>query len=100
VDKGQASDRGARPGIDPAEDAAPAGQLACDGEIFELRPDEFGGTHYTWLTGQNPGYGFSVSPTADDTEEQLAPAHPPAARCQPPKTRPDQRLNSATGRVS
>ena len=60
-------DRAARPGIAP-EDAAPATQLVCDGETFELRPDEFGGTHYTWLTGPNRGYGFSASPTADDVE--------------------------------
>ncbi len=36
------------------------------------RDDAFGGTHYTWLNGPNPGYGFSVSPTADDNEEHQA----------------------------
>jgi hypothetical protein len=69
MDKGEGSDRAALPGVAPAEGAAPAAQLECDGEIFELRPDRFGGTHYTWLNGPNPGYGFSVSPTADDVEE-------------------------------
>jgi hypothetical protein len=58
------------PGIAPQEDGAPAAQLECDDEIFELRPDEFGGTHYSWLSGPNPGYGFSMSPTGDDDVEQ------------------------------
>jgi hypothetical protein len=69
VDKGEGSDRAALPGIAHAEYTAPAAQLECNGEIFELRPDKFGGTHYTWLGGPNPGYGFSVSPAADDIEE-------------------------------
>ena len=69
MDNGEGSDRTAFPGIAPAEDVVPAAQLACDAEIFELRPDRFGGTHYTWLNGPNPGYGFSVSPTADAIEE-------------------------------
>ena len=37
--------------------------LEVDEEMFALRPGEFGGTDYTWLSGPNPGYGFSVSPT-------------------------------------
>lgn len=69
MDTTEGSDRAALPGIARADDDAPAARLACDGEIFELRPDKFGGTHYTWLSGPNPGYGFSVSPTADDVEE-------------------------------
>lgn len=28
-----------------------------------LRPDQYGGTDYTWLSGPGPGYGFSLSPT-------------------------------------
>lgn len=65
----------ALPGTAPAEsagseeDAAAAVQLSCDGETFELRPDRFDGTHYAWLSGPNPGYGFSVSPTIDDIEQ-------------------------------
>ena len=35
------------------------------GELFALRPDDHGGTGYTWLTGPNLGYGFGVSPTPD-----------------------------------
>jgi hypothetical protein len=69
MDKGEGDDPAALPGIARAEDAEPTGRLECDGAIFELRPDKFGGTHYTWLTGLNPGYGFSVSPTADDIEQ-------------------------------
>lgn len=37
--------------------------LEVDGEVFELRPDRYGGTDYSWLNGPNPGYGFSLSPT-------------------------------------
>lgn len=37
--------------------------LKVDGELFALRPSEHGGTDYTWLSGPNTGYGFSVSPT-------------------------------------
>jgi hypothetical protein len=53
----------ALPGIAPEEDLAPATQLVCDGETFALRPDQHGGTHYSWLSGPNPGYGFGASPT-------------------------------------
>lgn len=69
MDKQEGGDWNALPGIAPQEDTAPATQLECDGEIIELRRDEFGGTHYSWLSGPNPGYGFSVSPTADDVEQ-------------------------------
>ena len=41
----------------------PSLTLEVDEEMFALRPGEFGGTDYTWLSGPNPGYGFSVSPT-------------------------------------
>jgi hypothetical protein len=41
--------------------------LEVDGETFQLRPDDFGGTHYTWLSGPNAGYGFSLSPTRDES---------------------------------
>jgi hypothetical protein len=62
MDKREGGDCAALPGIAPEEDAAPATQLDCAGEIFELRPDEFGGTHYTWISGPNPGYGFQREP--------------------------------------
>ena len=39
--------------------------LEVDGEAFELRADEHGGTDYLWLTGPNPGYGFGSTPTLD-----------------------------------
>ena len=58
----------ALPGVTP-EDSAPAMRLSCDGEYFELRPDSSGGTHYTWLSGPNAGYGFTVSPTIDDLDQ-------------------------------
>lgn len=37
--------------------------LDVDGERFALRPGDADGTDYTWLSGPNPGYGFSLSPT-------------------------------------
>lgn len=70
MDKREGGDWAALPGIAPEEAAAPAAELECDGEIFELRPDGFGGTHYTWLSGPNTGYGFSTSPTVHDDIEQ------------------------------
>lgn len=59
-------DREAVPGIAPdTEEAADVTPLTIDvdGESFALRPNEFGGTDYTWLSGPNSGYGFGVSPT-------------------------------------
>ena len=50
------------PAGDP-RDAVEAVILDVDGEVFELRPDEYGGTRYSWLTGPNGGYGFATSPT-------------------------------------
>lgn len=71
MDKRKRGDSAALPSVAPEEDAAPSTQLECDGEIFALRPDELGGTHYTWLSGPNPGFGFSMSPTASDIEQHL-----------------------------
>jgi hypothetical protein len=53
---------GLRPEPEGAADAT-SRTLEVDGELFALRPNEFGGTDYTWLSGPNPGYGFGVSPT-------------------------------------
>jgi hypothetical protein len=39
--------------------------IQVDGETFTVRAGELGGTDYTWLSGPNPGYGFSMSPTPD-----------------------------------
>ena len=46
---------------DPGE-PGPAVTLDVDGELFEVRTDGRGGTHYTWLTGPNQGYGFGSGP--------------------------------------
>ena len=46
----------------PSE-SVPAIVLDVDGEAFELRADERGGTDYLWLTGPNSGYGFGSTPT-------------------------------------
>jgi hypothetical protein len=65
-------ERTPRPGAAPERNLEPSSQLSCDGETFELRPDGVRGTHYRWLSGPNPGYGFSQSPTFDDNEHHLA----------------------------
>jgi hypothetical protein len=70
---GEGGDRRAVPGVAPVEDGdAVVTRLEIDGEVFDLRADEFGGTHYAWVSGPNPGYGFSVSPTRDRPEEHRA----------------------------
>jgi hypothetical protein len=65
-------DREAHPEAVPGLRPEPEGKanvtplmLQVDGEVFALRPNEFGGTDYTWLNGPNPGYGFGASPTAN-----------------------------------
>lgn len=61
-------DAEAVPGVQPkpeGETALPSLTLEVDGEVFALRPDQQGGTDYTWVSGPNPGYGFSLSPTPD-----------------------------------
>jgi hypothetical protein len=62
------------PGVDPSSMTADeaASTLEVDGEVFELQPDGFGGTHYNWISGRNPGYGFSTSPTPDSFEQHRA----------------------------
>lgn len=57
----------ASPALYPQQqsDSVPAIDLDVDGEVFELRPDETGGTGYSWLIGPNPGYGFGSSLTLD-----------------------------------
>ncbi|HEX5542508.1 MAG TPA: hypothetical protein VFX60_13270 [Micromonospora sp.] len=43
------------------------------GEIFEVRRDRNGGTQYAWLSGQNPGYGFSTSAAPEYIQPHQAP---------------------------
>jgi hypothetical protein len=64
-DGGRETHPEALPGLHPTEGAADRTSLTLDvdGETFALRPNEFGGTDYTWLSGPNPGYGFGASPT-------------------------------------
>ena len=59
-------DPDAVPAVYPETDSEPDVpwlELEVDGELFALRPDKHGGTHYTWISGPNSGYGFSQSPT-------------------------------------
>ena len=56
------------PGVAPAhvsDSRTAALHLEVDGEMFALRPDDYGGMNYDWLTGPNNGYGFGSSPTSD-----------------------------------
>lgn len=41
--------------------ADPPVRITVDGEVFEVttQPDRPGHYHYAWLSGSNPGYGFS-----------------------------------------
>ena len=68
---GDSRDPDAVPGVAPRDDGDgdPSVTLQVDGEVFALRSDRRGGTHYTWVSGRNAGYGFTVSPTADLTQE-------------------------------
>ncbi len=61
------------PGVCPETDSeadVTSFALEVDGEVFALRPDQFRGTDYTWLSGPNPGYGFSVSPTPNVSPDE------------------------------
>jgi hypothetical protein len=60
---------GMRPETEGSADV-PSLMLEVDGEMFALRPNEFGGTDYTWLSGPNPGYGFGVSPTPNPSLDE------------------------------
>ena len=57
----------------------PTHRLDVDGQVFEVThdPDRPGQTHLAWLTGPNPGYGFTTASSdgryADD-EQLLAQA--------------------------
>jgi hypothetical protein len=61
---------GLRPGSEGTADAASL-TFEVDGELFVVRPNEFGGADYTWLSGPNPGYGFGVSPTPNSLYEHM-----------------------------
>ncbi|MFJ2745677.1 hypothetical protein ACIO3O_39150 [Streptomyces sp. NPDC087440] len=49
--------------------------LVVDGETFDIaeRPDELGTYDFTWLSGPNPGYGFTsaVQPARVLSEAEL-----------------------------
>lgn len=68
---GDGGEWAARPGVAPSgvTDGEAGSRLEVDGEVFELRADGFSGTHYNWISGPNPGYGFSASPTSGSVEQ-------------------------------
>ncbi|GAA0948060.1 hypothetical protein GCM10009554_45300 [Kribbella koreensis] len=41
-----------------------AERVEVDGELFDVRVDQPGHYHFDWISGPNPGYGFS-SATSD-----------------------------------
>lgn len=60
------------PGLhrDTESESGPASStIEVDGEFFALRSDNQGGTDYAWLSGPNPGYGFGLSPTLNQSLE-------------------------------
>lgn len=66
-------DPGAVPGVWPETDTEAdftSRTLDVDGEVFALRRAQYGGTDYTWLSGPNSGYGFSLSPTPNISLEE------------------------------
>ena len=48
---------------DAADDSELTSTLEVDGEVFQLEIDGSGTAHYGWVSGPNPGYGFSSRPT-------------------------------------
>jgi hypothetical protein len=43
-------------------------QLTVNGEVFDVRCDQEqpGAYHFAWVTGPNPGYGFTSRFSSDD----------------------------------
>lgn len=73
VSAGNDGDWAPHPGVAPGNTGdGGVTRLEVDGEVFELRPDKFAGTHYTWVSGPNLGYGFGVSPTTEAVEQHEA----------------------------
>lgn len=78
-------------------------RIEVDGEVFEVRPGEHGGTHYDWLSGPNPGYGFSSSaPISADHERHilvfLSMVDPETGYIEDEGPIPDPRLSAAVVR--
>lgn len=69
---GNSRDPDAVPGLAPRadDDDEPSLTVHVDGEVFALRSDTRGGTHYDWVSGPNPGYGFTMSPTEHLPEDE------------------------------
>jgi hypothetical protein len=58
-----------RPWTGDDGDAEPPNRVQVDGEVFDVvaERDRPGQVHYTWVSGPNPGYGFSTG-TSDGRE--------------------------------
>jgi hypothetical protein len=56
-------------------------RLTVDGETFDVTydPEQPGTYHYAWLSGPNPGYGFS-SRRSDHTDRETVAEHEAAIR--------------------
>jgi hypothetical protein len=52
-----------RPWTDEEPEVEPPTRVEVDGEVFDVvaRRDRPGQYHYTWVSGPNPGYGFSAA---------------------------------------
>jgi hypothetical protein len=66
-------DPSAVPGLHPGAEVAgtvPSISIEVDGELFAMRPAEYGGTDYTWSSGPNEGYGFGSSGVPDRSMDE------------------------------
>ena len=60
------------PGLAPPDEGVGEKRtLEVDGEVFELRSDGRGGTHYDWVSGPNRDYGFTASPSPASTKDDI-----------------------------
>ena len=67
------------PGVRPeteGEAHVPSFTLEVDGEVFALRSDRQGGTHYTWLSGPNPRLRIQSEPDTEHVAGRAPGEHP------------------------
>lgn len=53
--------------------------IVVDGELWQVTVQSCGRCHYAWVSGPNPGYGFSSSPIRTAWRKGVTPTTPPPA---------------------
>lgn len=53
--------------------------LVVDGELWQVTVQSDGGCRYAWVSGPNPGYGFSSGPIRIAWRKGVTPTTPPPA---------------------